>query len=217
MTAQAVVATRILSLAEARFDDFAVLLEEPEHEEANRFRLAEDRRRFVIARGLLRSMLAERTGLAADAIRLQRDPFGKLVSADAGNLAFNVSHSGSLVAVAVGAVRAIGVDVEEMRADLDFLQLAGHIFTPMETSVLASAEKPRRPEIFFRSWVCKEALVKGLGTGLSRDPKRFEVLFDGGAPEIRTASPAGKDIEFGWSLELLKVPAGYAGALAVLP
>ena len=216
MTDRALVATRILRLDQAPLAELAATLHAEEHAEANRFRLEADRRRFIVGRGLLRTMLAEHTKLPAESLTFRRDAHGKLVSSDVGSLAFNVSHSGNLVAVAVGAVRALGIDVEEMRRDLDLPALARHIFTPVEMQSLNEAPPAQRPEIFFRSWVCKEALVKGLGTGLSRDPKRFEVAFDGPSPAIRALGAAGGDIDPGWSLELLTVPAGYAGALAIL-
>jgi 4'-phosphopantetheinyl transferase len=216
LTDRALVATRIHKLDQAPLAEFAATLHTEEHAEANRFRLDADRRRFIVGRGLLRSILAEKTGKAAGQLTFRRDAYGKLVSADAGSLAFNVSHSGNLVAVAVGAVRALGIDVEEMRHDLDLPALARHIFTPLEMRTLVDAPPALRAEIFFRSWVCKEALVKGLGTGLSREPKRFEVAFDRPEPAIRALGAAGDDIEPDWSLEILAVPAGYAGALAVL-
>lgn len=216
MIDRASVDTRIVNLDQAPFAEFAATLEAEELTEANRFRLDADRRRFIVGRGLLRTMLAERTGLAAEHLTFLRDPHGKLFSSDVGNLAFNVSHSGNLVAVAVGTVRALGIDVEEMRHDLDLPALAHHIFTPMEIRTLSEAPPDLRAHVFFRSWVCKEALVKGLGTGLSRDPKRFEITFDGSKPAISALGAAGSDIDPAWTLELLPVPAGYAGALAIL-
>lgn len=217
MIDRALVATRILSLDQAPFAELAATLHTEERAEANRFRLDADRRRFITGRGLLRTMLAEKTGKAAESLTFMRDPYGKLVSSDIGNLAFNVSHSGNLVAVAVGAVRALGIDVEEMRHDLDLPALTHHIFTSTEMRSLVDAAPSLRAEIFFRSWVCKEALVKGIGTGLSRDPKRFEVAFDGPEPAILVSGAAGDDIDPAWSLELLAVSTGYQGALAILP
>ena len=89
----------------------------------------------------LREILARYLGLPADELRFETGRHGKpyLASPD-GELAFNLSHSGSLALVAV-ARHEVGVDVERIRA--------------------------KRPVDFYRRWADGEARVKCLGTGLT--------------------------------------------------
>jgi phosphopantetheinyl transferase len=89
----------------------------------------------------LREILVRYLGLPANELQLETGRYGKpLLASPAGELAFNLSHSGSLALVAV-ARREVGVDVERIRA--------------------------KRPVGFYRRWADREARVKCLGTGLT--------------------------------------------------
>jgi len=95
----------------------------------------------VASEWALREILGRYLGLAADELRFETGRYGKPRLADPrGELAFNLSHSGSLALVAV-ARREVGVDVERIRA--------------------------KRPLDFYRRWADREARVKCLGTGLT--------------------------------------------------
>ena len=90
----------------------------------------------------LREILGRYLGRPADELRFERGRYGKPRLAEpAGELAFNLSHSGALALVAVAADREVGVDVERIRA--------------------------KRPAGFYRRWADREARVKCVGTGLT--------------------------------------------------
>lgn len=95
----------------------------------------------VASRWALREILGRYLGLPANELRFETNRHGKpsLATPEA-ELAFNLSHSGSLALVAV-AGREVGVDVERIRA--------------------------KRPVDFYRRWADREARVKWLGTGLT--------------------------------------------------
>ena len=65
-----------------------------ERERAQRFHFDRDRRRFVVARGVLREILGRRLALAPAMIRFAYNEYGKpSLREDAGGLRFNASHS----------------------------------------------------------------------------------------------------------------------------
>ncbi|MEV4173301.1 4'-phosphopantetheinyl transferase superfamily protein, partial [Nonomuraea sp. NPDC049709] len=80
---------------------------------------------------------------------------------------FNLSHSDAwaLVAVAPEGAR-VGVDVERVRADLDHLALARHLYQPEEVARLLAAGPGADLTEYFRLWTAKEAFVKATGAGL---------------------------------------------------
>jgi 4'-phosphopantetheinyl transferase len=205
-----------------RLDDevigaFADLLTLQERARADRFRHIDDRRRYIVGRGVLRRMLGRRLDRAPGSLAFGSSPHGKPTLADAGEIAFNVSHSGDHVLVAVGRAAAIGVDVEQMRPGVDLVGVGARVFTPGELASIAGAPDDEKTSRFFRHWTFKEAVVKAVGLGLSLDLKRFEIAFPNdspqlishGAPELGTAS--------GWRLEAVAVADGYSAALAVRP
>jgi 4'-phosphopantetheinyl transferase len=140
-------------------------------EETNRlraFRSAAARRRFLASRGQLRMLLGEYLRLAPRAIRLGRQPNGKLfVTAPAGEppLCFNLSHSGESILYALTRAGAVGADVERFRPGVDWRGLAGRFFAPEEAASLWRAGAAGRAG-FYRLWTRKEAMAKADGGSL---------------------------------------------------
>lgn len=148
-----------------------------ERERAGRFRVDAPRRRYVAARGLLRRLLAHYLAQPAERIEIASGPNGKPVLAD-GRLHFSVSHSGDWVLVALASDRAVGADVEEVRAAPDLLDLARRYFAAEEALALEGLSPRDRPTAFYALWTRKEACLKvhgeGIGAGLARPLRDFE-------------------------------------------
>lgn len=142
---------------------------------AARFRLPADRARFRLGRLARRVLLAHYTGTPPAALTFAETPYGKpyLPGAD---LAFNVAHAGDLVAVALARGTQLGVDVEPLRAIPDRDEMAALVFTPAERARLALADAPDRA--FLDHWTAKEALIKGIGLGLSYPVAAVTAHFD---------------------------------------
>jgi|GEM_PF-5983417 Phosphopantetheinyl transferase len=90
----------------------AALLSRQERERAERFRFAEDARRFVLGRAAVRRLLSEAVGAAPSELALMDGGNRKPFCPQAGGWSFNVSHSGDLVLVGMARRGGIGVDVE---------------------------------------------------------------------------------------------------------
>jgi len=161
---------------------------------------------------VLRDILSWYLDRKPDQIEFRKNQFGKpfLVDAGPGRLEFNLSHSASLVTVALALQRPIGVDVERIRPLPDLLLVAEDHFAPPERALLAEASPPDRLRAFFTCWTRKEAYIKALGTGLSAPLNTFDASIPAGAPGRRIESGAG----FWWVADL-PLPEGYAGAIAI--
>jgi 4'-phosphopantetheinyl transferase len=157
------------------------MLDLDERARAERFHFEEDRRDFIAAHALLRATLTSCWGLPAAAWRFLDAAGGKPAIApglNAPGIAFNLSHTRGLVAVAVGSYGAIGVDVERVeQAKADFT-VAETYFAPAETALLRRTPEADRPSCFFRLWTLKEAYVKAVGAGLAAPLDTFTFALD---------------------------------------
>jgi 4'-phosphopantetheinyl transferase len=188
-----------------------------ERARAERFRQSDDRRRYILGRSLLRTMLGRRLDRAPGSLIFGANAHGKPTLADADGLAFNVSHSGDYVLVAVGDAAAIGVDVEQWRPDLALMDVGRRVFTAAELALIRDAPEAEKAFRFFRQWTFKEAVAKACGLGLSLDLRRFEVAFADHAPRLLSHGAWALGAASDWRLEAIPVGEGYCGALAVRP
>jgi len=110
-----------------------------ELERANSYHFEHDRQCFIIARGILRRLIARYTDSQPQHLNFQYNSYGKprLVADTKHNqLNFNLSHSGGLIGLVFALDIAVGIDVEKVREDLDFLEIATHIFSERENNKL---------------------------------------------------------------------------------
>ncbi|HEY6092961.1 MAG TPA: 4'-phosphopantetheinyl transferase superfamily protein [Gemmatimonadales bacterium] len=181
--------------AETREALFATLSAD-ERSRSARFRQERDRRRFIVARGALRRLLGDYLALPSREIRFVYNEYGKpALSAELESpLRFNLSHAADLALVAIADGADVGVDVEHVSADSDYLAIARDVLSDAEGDYLRTMPSHLRGEAFLRSWTMQEAYVKARGDGLSMPLARFT-----GA----------------WSLYHLQPAPGYVGALAI--
>jgi 4'-phosphopantetheinyl transferase len=199
----------------ANFEGAWLVLSREERERADRFHFEADRRRSVIGRGCLRLLLSGILGLPAKSLRFEFGEFGKpkLTSTQAQGLEFSASHSGDLVLIAISRGRAVGVDVETVRTDIDIDEIAARFFSVNEYRNLASLVGTSRYEAFFTCWTRKEAYLKARGEGLSTPLNQFEVSFLPGeeARLLETRKAPGEVNR--WRLEPVTVPSGHIAAV----
>lgn len=136
------------------------------------------RRRFVLCRAALRSLLCEELGCRNDQLGFQESEYGKpfaLVAGQPAPISFNVSHSGSHGLIACAPHGRLGIDVEEIVPRPHLESLIEAVMAPREQAELALLSGDALLRQFFRLWTCKEALIKALGTGFSTDISGFHV------------------------------------------
>jgi 4'-phosphopantetheinyl transferase len=186
---------------------------------ANRFLEPADRFRSAASRAVLRRFLGYYLDLPPARFQFVHNRFGKpaLAEADrAARLNFSVAHSHEHALFGFAAGRPIGVDIEWMRADMQFQDLANGICSPAEIRKLESLPEGPRLQALYECWVLKEAYLKALGVGLSFAPQRVGIVFD----DRMTAAIPGSRCLLGvrgrWTTLPIDDVTGYA-AIAVVP
>ena len=130
----------------ARFRD---LLSSEERAKADAFHFEADRHRAIVGRGLLRHLLGTCLNRPPDGLQIFAGQNGKPELApalDAAPVAFNVSHSGDWILIALAQQRAVGVDVEQMRSGIAVLEIAQRFFSEAERTGLAALPAAARED-----------------------------------------------------------------------
>jgi 4'-phosphopantetheinyl transferase len=193
------------------------------HDEQNRsarLRFEHDRQRFIVAHGVLRNLLGRYLGIHPCHVRFVSNPFGKpaLNPEFGGRLEFNLSHSADLALIAIAADADVGVDLECIRAQPDYAEIARRFFSKAEVDQLNELPSHLHAQAFFSCWTKKEAYVKARGEGLTIPLTSFSVPL--------TTDPAHAPVDLAgalndgaparqWSLYTLQPAPGYVGALAI--
>lgn len=179
-------------------------LADGERERCGRLRFERDRRRFVVARGALRDVLARYVGTSPDQIRFVYNPFGRPELGPefsaAPRLRFNLSHSAERAVIAVAADHDVGVDLEYVR-DAAWGDIVRYLFTAAEVDQLNAAPRHLQTQTFFRCWTKREAYGKARGEGLTDGPVevggRWSFFTFQPAPDYIATLAVGGD---GWRL-----------------
>lgn len=130
-----------------------------------RFSTEERRAVFLAGRWLLRGLLAEQLGQSECRHGFEIDDLGRTQVLGAPALNANLSHSGGWIA-AVLADHPVGVDVESIRPDRDFVALADAVHSPSQCDTIAATMGLGRARQFYTWWTLKEAWLKCRGKGL---------------------------------------------------
>jgi 4'-phosphopantetheinyl transferase len=196
-------------LPEAAVDGFAAALGgtrllTPEERDALQRRLTRGaRRRYLGARLLSRYALSARTGRPLDRWRFRRGVHGRPEPEPAdGGVRFNLSHDDGLIACVVTEKTGCGVDVGRTPASAELTALLGRRLGPDERAQLSGAPRGARAALAGELWVLKEAYLKALGTGLTRDLGSFTVV-RGPDSRIAVRDPQQPGAGARWSFDLI--------------
>jgi 4'-phosphopantetheinyl transferase len=192
-------------------------LSSDERERAGCYHRAIDRNRFIAARTCLRQILGSILGLAPAEVIFKHGKHGKPQLGDqflSEDIRFNLAHSENMAVFAVAFGRDVGVDVERLRPNVRYREIAHRMFAPGENTQLKGLGDDAAMRAFYRCWTRKEAYVKATGVGLTLALDSFEVPV------------TSKTIPFPVALHDIGLPTGtltdispddeFAAALAVL-
>ncbi|MBR5118780.1 MAG: 4'-phosphopantetheinyl transferase superfamily protein [Muribaculaceae bacterium] len=140
--------------------------------------------------GLLLDDMLRSRGLRERDMRYVEGEHGKLAFEQYPDLHFSLSHSGTLVACAVGDV-ALGVDVQTIVTARE--SLVNYIMSDNEKAKLQTLDEEARNAYFTQLWTLKESYAKATGKGLTHDFPAFEVASDG---EVRVLSALNPPARF---------------------
>ena len=164
-------------------------LDGDERRRAGRFQHLGARRRYVLCRASLRSLLCGALDCRSQQLAFGASEHGKPFAAVDGlraPIAFNVSHSGRHGLIALAPRGRVGVDVEERAPQRNLDVLVDAVLGPRERAEVMAASGRQKHDLFLDLWTLKEALSKAHGLGLSLDVSSFEI-----PPGIRDGARSG--------------------------
>jgi len=185
-----------------------------EKEKADNIPSRENRKAYIISRGILRTVLSEYLKAMPVDIVLEYNEHGKPSIADRlnpQNVKFNLSHSNELILYAVAKNKEVGIDVEYMR-DIDRAErIIERFFSPEQKDFYNSQSESMKKTAFFRLWTRREAYGKAMGRGFSVP------AVDCGIPLMRSdGKPASVHVVSGkWSIYDLEQDDDYVSAVTV--
>jgi 4'-phosphopantetheinyl transferase len=199
--------------------DFLGILSDEEHKKAERFFFDQDKRRYIVCHGVLRTIIGKyHLGIEPGRLEFWYGPRGKPFLADKfsdGTLQFNQSYSKGLALYAFTKGREIGIDLEYIRFLPNARQIVAGSFSKLEQAAFNALPEREKKEAFFNCWTRKEAFIKAIGEGLYYPLDQFDVsLSPGEYPRLlRVAGMPGEASL--WSLKSFTPAIEYKAALAI--
>lgn len=133
---------------------------------------------------LVRMQLGKLSGVPNSMLNFETTSKGKPICKNFDNLFFSFSHTNGFILLAISDTE-IGADVELIREIS--LNVAKRVCVKEElTYINSSINKWKVYHNFFNIWTKKEAYIKYLGTGLSFDLRKINVLSEGEINNFRT-------------------------------
>jgi 4'-phosphopantetheinyl transferase len=156
---------------------YYTMLTEREKAQEQRFHFAADRRRYLVARALVRTTLSRYTSIDPAALIFSANAYGKPhieeTQSELSQLTFNLSHTQGLIALAITKTLAIGVDVESVCARPNPFGIAENYFSPDEITEFNRVSPDQKTTRFYEFWTLKESYIKARGLGLSIPLNKF--------------------------------------------
>jgi 4'-phosphopantetheinyl transferase len=190
------------------------ILSVDESDKARGYHFDRDRRRFTVARAILRILLGRYLQTRPEVVAFEYGPHGKpsLAGRNQG-IRFNVSHSQDVALIAVAHDREVGVDIECLRPITDQEQLVASNFSSREMTTYLNLPASQRQAAFFAAWTRKEAYLKARGDGLSLPLNSFSVSLGPDESAALLEVPSDPLELTRWRMANLSLASGYAGAL----
>jgi 4'-phosphopantetheinyl transferase len=208
-----------LDRSEEHVAQYWAILAADERARADRFHFERDRRRYIVARSALRSIIGHYLDVSPERLAFDYGPQGKprlSLSTAQLPLQFNLTHSHELALCAITRAYEVGIDLEYTKRQVtDIDQLAERFFSVNENAVYRALPASERRMAFFRCWTRKEAFIKAVGDGLSHPLDRFDVTI--AADQLPSIISIEGELvtTAAWSLFHLEPSADYVGAVAV--
>ena len=185
----------------AQHEAYRALLSKDEEERMARLVFERDRRRFLLTRALVRTMLSRYASVPPAGWSFIANVHGRPEILDrpkgVPDLRFNLSHTEGLIACAVTIGREVGVDVEHIGRRLTH-DVAGRFFAPREVNDLKQLAEDEQHKVFFDYWTLKEAYIKARGFGLALPLGDFAFKLSPSSPPQITFEPSLDDDPATW-------------------
>jgi 4'-phosphopantetheinyl transferase len=200
-----------------QLDELRALLHPEEVSKEGRFLFADDRKRYLVTRAMVRMLLSRYAPVEPARWEFSKNAYGRPGIANAMDetrgLIFNISHTRGLIALAVTRGRELGVDVENVVARNAPVDIAERFFSPVEVAELSCIPAERQHDRFFEYWTFKEAYIKARGMGLSLPLDRFSFDFPHQGTVRISIQPDLDDHAERWSFWQCRPTADYVMAI----
>ncbi len=188
--------------------DLKSILLPDEIAKSEQFHFEKDRNNYIVRRASLRILLSRYLVVPPKAIDfttgVNKRPILKSIHEP--RLAFNVSHSGEMILIAISDLD-IGVDIEEVSPGFNYTEILESSFSGQEKRYIEKAGKPLFA--FYDIWTRKEALLKACSKGISDDLAEYQCL-DG-------AQFISKDLlDNSWFVKSFNIKGLYAASVALM-
>jgi 4'-phosphopantetheinyl transferase len=160
--------------------DLSIILPSEEAARIARHVKADDRAARRAAWSLARTLLGAALGLSPAAVPVVRGANGRPELVEPSGLDFNLTHSGSWVAVGLARGGTIGVDVEKARGLDLWTRLAPDFMHDDDRARWSTVPEADRAASALRQWCGKEAVLKATGEGLGGDARGVRLPEGGG-------------------------------------
>ena len=185
----------------AQREAYRALMSADEQARMARLIFERDRRRFLLTRALVRTMLSRYANVPPAQWSFVENVHGRpeIVDRPSGvpDLRFNISHTDGLIACAVTIGREVGVDVEHIGRRLTH-DVAGRFFAPSEVHDLTRLPDEEQQRVFFDYWTLKEAYIKARGFGLALPLADFAFTLSPSEPPRIAFEPSLDDDPATW-------------------
>ena len=165
---------------ECNLDFYWNLLSQDEQVRAKEFCFVRDRNCYIIARGILRSLIARYVDRAPKNILFKYTEYGKPyldVNNDFAEIKFNLAHSKDSIVYAFTKNIDVGIDIEFINKDFVMEDVVNYCCSKQEQRILQKLSYCQKYYYFYKLWVIKEAIVKAMGVGLSYDLRQIHINF----------------------------------------
>ena len=139
-------------------------LTESEMTFSKRYASADSKEAYLKGRSGLRAFASLYASIAPSEVKIEITKSGKPFFENIAGLHFNISHSGSEVAIAF-STNPVGFDMEVLDRKRDCLAIAERFFTAEESREVKMAGDSAN-KLFARLWTAKESMLKLSGEGL---------------------------------------------------
>ena len=144
----------------------------PDVERDRKFGSDYRKQQFQCGRALLRLLLQEITGRAADSHEVATEEGGKPYCVD--GPAISITHTGDRVACTVAQGGQVGIDLERIDEQREVSEILGRFFSEDEQTWVKEDLASR----FFMLWVLKEAFVKAHGQSIFGGLEKLRCVVD---------------------------------------
>src|SRR5882724_2102348 len=154
--------------------NLARILSPGEVARAERYHNPDSAATFIVARAILRALLAEYLATIPSSIRFAYSATGRpSVEYPRTDIDFSIAHSANAILIGATRCRRLGVDIEYISPTFDFSEAVASAFGQDERQILESVKDSQRRDLFFTLWTAREALAKACGAGLTAPPSEL--------------------------------------------